>query len=312
MTGLGGLEFVKLAIYFASYLYFPAAIILVVLLLRMRGRVRLACGLAFVGLTVLAYARFIEPRILMVNEHEIALNRCFPRAAQLRLAVLSDMHIGLFAHAMPIERIAARIDENAPDAVLVAGDFVYFLHPDRIEQTFAPLGALSAPVYAVLGNHDIGLPGPDLTSELTQSLSAAGLTIIDDQKSTFRVRGVRYELVGLSDLWADSQKMGLLHFPSVAPRLVLTHNPATVQHIPKQAEVDLLFAGHTHGGQIYIPFFTCAVIDFACRIARYGYSDKERAPVFVTSGTGMVGLPFRFNAPPRIDMVTVTLTPCDA
>ncbi|MEL7485803.1 MAG: phosphohydrolase, partial [Pseudomonadota bacterium] len=74
---------------------------------------------------------------------------------------------------------------------------------------------------------------------------------------------------------------------------------------------DLLIAGHTHGGQIYIPFVTCALIDFACRVQRYGLNMEERIPVFVTSGTGMTGLPMRFNMPPRIDVLNVATRACD-
>ena len=312
MTGLGGLEYIKLAIYYASYLYFPAALLLIFLILKKRGAAAFAALAILLALSVLAYARFVEPRILTVKEHAYILERCFPKEGAVRLTVFSDTHNGLFGNAMPIERIAARVEQTKPDAVLIAGDFVYFLHPDRMADTFAALGNVTAPVIGVLGNHDIGLPGPDLGDPLTGVLTGNGVRMIDDQAIYMYRGGQKIEIVGISDLWADEQRLELVEKPAPHPRIVLTHNPATVQHIKVRSPVDLLVAGHTHGAQIYIPFFSCQIVKFACRIQRYGLKREKRAMVFVTSGTGMVGLPMRFNAPPRIDVLNIRYKACPA
>ena len=312
MTGLGELEYIKLAIFYASYLYFPAAALLIVLTLKTRGTGAFASLAVLMALSVLAYARFVEPRILTVKEHAYMLERCFPEAGAIRLTVFSDTHNGLFGNAMPIDRIAARVEKTKPDAVLIAGDFVYFLHPDRMQTTYAAFGDVTAPVIGVLGNHDIGLPGPDLADPLASTLTDIGLRIIDDQ-IIYMYRGRhKIEIVGISDLWADEQRLELLERPAPHPRIVLTHNPATVQHIKVRSPVDLLIAGHTHGAQIYIPFLSCQIVKFACRIQRYGFKREKRAMVFVTSGTGMVGLPMRFNAPPRIDVLNIRYKACPA
>ncbi len=71
----------------------------------------------------------------MTAEHEIALDRCFERVGRVRIAVFSDTHNGLFANAMPIARIAAAVNKARPDIVLVPGDYIYFLHPERFEET---------------------------------------------------------------------------------------------------------------------------------------------------------------------------------
>jgi len=309
MTGAGPLEILKLAIYYASYLYFIAAPLALWLVVRRRGVARYAwAGFATV-ITLLAYARFVEPRILLTAEHEVALNRCFERPGAVRIAVFSDTHNGLFGNAMPIARIAAAVNAARPDMVFMAGDYIYFLHPDRFYKTFAAFADIKAPIYAVLGNHDLGLPGPDLSAPLNATLPMLGVWMIDNQPLRLSDSGFAIELVGLSDQWAGRQKLSLLEAPSPSPLLILTHNPATLDDFQPGMHGDLLVGGHTHGGQIQIPVVTCLMTG-VCGDTAYGLREEKGVQVFTTSGTGMVGLPMRFRVPPRIDVLNVAWRSC--
>jgi len=302
----------KLAIFYASYLYFPAAALLCYLSIRKRGLNAAFAMLVLLGLSMLAYARFVEPRILLTKNHSITLERCFDEAGEVRFAIFSDTHNGIFSNAMPIERIANRLATLKPDAVLMAGDFTYHPNPSEMIETYAAFKRVTAPVLGVFGNHDVGFPGPDLTAPLTDALIKNNVNVIDNKKIYINKGGQRLELIGISDEWQDQQRLALITPDAPYPRIVLTHNPATVLNISVRTPVDLMIAGHTHGGQIYIPFVTCKLVSFACRIARYGFSAQKRAVLFVTSGTGMVGLPMRFNVPPRIDVLTVRYNECRA
>jgi len=306
---LGPLEFVKLAIFYASWLAPFTAIFLLLAVARRRGFQRLVHAVGAALLAAFCYARFVEPRILLTVEHEAMLERCFPGAGSARLAIFSDAHEGLFANAIPVSRIVRRINETGPDAVMIAGDFVYFLAPQRFEAAFKAFAKLRAPAFAVLGNHDVGLPGPDVGADLSPALEAQGVRMIDDKGARLDVNGREIEIVGLSDLWAKNQNRNLLEDRGSRPRLVLTHNPGTIRELRKPESVDLMIAGHTHGGQINIPFVTCALTS-ACAVVRYGFLETDRGPVFVTSGTGMVGLPLRFNAAPRIDVINLSWRAC--
>lgn len=312
MSDLGPLESFKLAIFYASFLYFPAAAYLAWTLRKRRGAKRLSAVFAFLFLTMLAYARFIEPRILLTVEHEAAIARCFPEAGSLRIAVFSDTHEGLFGNAMPIGRIAQRVEKADADVVLIAGDFVYFLEPDRYPKTFGAFETISAPIFAVLGNHDVGLPGPNVSAPLTKALEALGVRMLDNETATVHLGNDEIEIAGLSELWANRQNRVLLEKRGDRPRLVLTHNPATILELRPREAVDFMIAGHTHGGQINIPGLTCALFRSMCLVTRYGLAEAERGLVFVTSGTGMVGLPMRFNATPRIDVVNLSWRACAA
>jgi len=309
MSDYGLLEYVKLAIFYASWLCFPLAAFLVWIIAKKSAPGRIAAAILVAPLTLLAYARFVEPLILLTVEHDASLARCFPEAGSARLAVFSDTHEGLFANAMPVSRIASKVNKAAPDAVFIAGDFVYFLAPDRYERTFSALRQIKAPVFAVLGNHDVGLPGPDVSARLTAALNAQGVRLLDNATASNDLNGAGVEIVGLSDLWQGRQNRKLLEARDDRPRLVLTHNPATILELRAPETVDILIAGHTHGGQVNIPFVTCA-LTAACRVARYGFAETERGLAFTTSGTGMVGLPLRFNAAPRIDVINLSWRAC--
>jgi len=309
MTGIGPLEWIKLAIYYASYLYIVAAPLALWLIVRRGGAVRYLSAAFLTAISLLAYARFVEPRILLTAEHEIALDGCFERAGRVRVAVFSDTHNGLFTNAMPIARITAAVNKARPDIVLVPGDYIYFLHPDRFEETFASFADIKAPVFAVLGNHDLGLPGPDLSAPLNENLPALGVRLIDNKPLTLSNSRFAIDLIGLSEQWARRQKLSLLETSSPNPRIVLTHNPATVRDFQPGMYADLLIGGHTHGGQIQLPLMTC-LITGVCGDTAYGLREEKGVQIFTTSGTGMVGLPMRFRVPPRIDVLNIAWARC--
>ena len=309
MENLSPLEVAKVVINYASYLYFLAAPLAVWIAVKRKDFVRYAAALAFAGLTCLAYARFLEPRMLMIAETDIELAGCFPEAGEARLAVFSDTHIGPFRYSIPIEHIAGRVKAAAPDAVMIAGDFVSYLPEKDFDEAFAPLANIGAPVYAVLGNHDLGLPGPNVAEPLAASLTRSGVAMIDDKSVGVEGEGYAVELVGVSDLWAENQKLSLFDAPAAGPRLALTHNPETMLEIEPEKRPDLLIAGHTHGGQIYLPLITCPFTGM-CAVGRRGLHDVENGAVFITTGTGQSMLPMRFLVPPRIDVLNVTYNKC--
>ncbi len=309
MADLGVLEYIKLGVYYASYLYFPAAALLLWLAVRRKGALRLAAAACLIAASCIAYGRFVEPRILLAADHDIALKSCADEKGAARIAVVSDIHAGLFANAMPVRRISARLEAANPDLVLIAGDFIYFPDTEKLEQTFAPFTVMRAPVYAVLGNHDIGLPGPDVSEALNSALPRAGVTLIENKSVKVSGDGFEFELVGLSDKWGRMQDLSLLTEHRRRPRLVLTHNPTTIEKFRPGMRADLLIGGHTHGGQIQLPLLTC-VITGVCGDSAYGLREEAGVSIFTTSGTGMSGLPMRFRAPPRIDILTVSYRAC--
>ncbi|MBK8199485.1 MAG: metallophosphoesterase family protein [Acidobacteria bacterium] len=280
-------------------------------MLRLKGRARLAvAGLLVVSLP-LAWARFVEPHLLVVHRATIALPGATETSPSIRIALFSDTHLGIFPSAMPLTRIVRRINAEHVDGVFLAGDLSYWPRTEDVPELFAPLGDLDAPLYAVLGNHDVGYPGNDLTDALMAALQDAGALIPQNRAFDTELGGHRVIVAGASDLWQRRQDFGFsASLPEGVPVLLLTHNPDTALYVPDNFAYDLMLAGHTHGGQLRVPFFFKRVIptiwDFDRELQVYPSDGGDRL-VYITTGTGMSNLPLRFNMPPRIDILTLHL-----
>lgn len=301
----------KLMIFWGSYAWFPFAALCLLGLARGTLRMRILAGLLLALSTIPAYARFIEPRLLKVHEETILLPGATETSPSIRIALFGDPHIGMFGNAMPIRRIAGRINAEQVDAVFLAGDLTYHPDPEDIPEDFAALGDIEAPVFAVLGNHDVGFPGEDLTESLLSALNETNVTLVHNRAIEVEIGGRNVIVSGASDLWQRRQDFAFSSsLPEGHPVLLLTHNPDTALHVPDYFRYDLMLAGHTHGGQVRIPVLYRAALPVS------GPFDKElhrlqtpggKRLVYVTTGTGMVGLPLRFLMPPRIDILTVHL-----
>ena len=294
---------VKLAIYWGLWLAWPAALWLV---LRAAAQLRRARPFgALVALALLApcagllWARFVEPQQLRVIETPLG------SACGVRIALVSDLHAGLYVRPDDVERVVRRLNTLDVDAVLFAGDWT-FEPPHDLLAEFAPLALLRHPTYFVLGNHDEAMPGAALKPELLQALNTLGMKNLEGR----RVALGRCEVAGLGDLEAGGVARDLAqlqrtpwHQPP-AQRILLAHEPDTLYEI-EHGTAGLLLAGHTHGGQINLPGLTTRLLQ---RTSRSGYQRGLYTPpgplrVFVTSGIGMARLPLRFRMPPTIDVL---------
>lgn len=241
---------------------------------------------AFIGVYV--DARFIEPARITVQFSKLDLG------VPARIAVVSDLHLGVFNGPDYLKRVLDELNKLDVDAVLIAGDHNY--KPNRpLEELMAPWLRCRHPVYSVPGNHDEEHPGPPLENELRGALQKAGVHTIEYHYANL---GAFY-LVGIGDHFASRDGMGPLGAtPTDKPRVLLFHNPATIWHVPKGLAV-LALAGHTHGGQIRLPYITHRMVG----MFDHGLYTNTPVPMFVTSGLGESHLPLRLGIPPVIDVL---------
>lgn len=310
------MTFLKIAIFYGSYLYIPFVIFVLWGMTRIQHWVPRFLGVGvLVAATCVAYGRFVEPRILTVAEHNLKLCTKAGVEGDVRIAVFGDTHNGLFPVTIELEKIVERVETLSPDMVLVPGDLTY--HPDfeDLEEIFAPLGNLTAPTYLVMGNHDEGIPGPLYAPILTKILIEDGINVIDGQSAALNVNDLKIRIVGMMDHWAAIQQdvpAGPYVQTSTDEAVIyLQHNPDMLTDVPDLGAFDLMVTGHTHGGQINLPFITCN-FTFACDVHRKGFAALPEGNLFVTSGTGMTGLPMRFGVPPVIDMLNISFQNCAA
>ncbi len=248
----------------------------------------------------LAWARFIEPTQLVVRETTLG------QQCGVRVALISDIHLGLFMREPDLQRLVDHLNALPVDAVLVAGDWTY-QPPRDLARAFAPWAGLKHPTLAVTGNHDEEMPGPPLTQDLRDALTAVGVKLIDGEELPLG----RCALMGAGDLYAGSAQTDLAHLrlqasaQPVARRVLLTHNPDVASLLPP-GTVSFVLAGHTHGGQVWLPYFTKLMLRRATRGAfEQGLYTLPQVKLFVTPGVGFNLLPLRFLVPPTIDVLTL-------
>lgn len=255
------------------------------------------------------YASFIEPFTLKTSVWSVSTKK-WPYQHALRIVLLTDVHmISPWMTSHHLETIVEETNKLHPDLVLLLGDYVG-THPFgfqlKPEVGLAPLKSLSAScgVYAVLGNHDLhgsnGWP---------EALIKTGIPVLQNRAVPVNCRNNKFWIAGLEELWwqhTDIVKT-LAQITDSNPVIMMMHNPDSFPNIPQS--VALSVAGHTHGGQVKMPFYgsVAAVIPskYGTRYV-YGHVVEEGKHLVVSSGLGMTALPIRFLTPPEISIVTLT------
>lgn len=266
---------------------------------------RLLAALLLTGLAIL-FGSLVAARMDPVVDRATVVLPDWPRGQPpLTLALLSDIHLGNASmDRQRLDAIVDRVNALHPDLVLVGGDFLSAYDkpraPGRIRTVAAALQRLVAPlgVVAVLGNHD----SATAATVIAKTLGDGGITVLQNEAT------VRGPLVigGLGDGYS-----GNAHLPqtlaAMAPlhgaRIMLVHSPADTLKLP--GDISLVLAGHTHCGQIVLPFVGALAIPsvpvrYLCGVVH----DGARTTI-VSGGLGTSVLPLRVHAPPDLWLVTV-------
>ena len=254
----------------------------------------------------------VEPSRLRTNSYEISLDGWPAACDGLRIAVLADLHTGSPWNGLrKLDSIVERTLEAEPDLILLAGDYVIrgvaggrFTPPEEIATRLADLTAPLG-VWAVLGNHDWWLDGPRVRA----AFEAVGIPVVDNTATELRRGSCAFWLVGIGDILDghDDVRTALASVPEGAPAIAFMHNPDVFPDVP--ASVSLTIAGHTHGGQVYIPFVGRPIVpsEYGERYAIDHVVDGGRH-LFVSPGLGTSIIPVRFLVPPEVSIVTVRST----
>jgi hypothetical protein len=255
------------------------------------------------------HARFIEPFRLRVTRWDarslISYGADAMARKTTRVVFFSDLHLGQFKRAGWARRIVDLVNRQQPDLVLIGGDFTGRVDGLSLRAMFAPLSELRAThgVYAVLGNHDYGIPGPDMSPKLFDLLPTLNVRVLRNE-GVCVAPGLR--LLGLDELWAhgsDFESAIAQCADATGVTLVLGHNPDALDLIAPESvaapQRTLFLFGHTHGGQIRVPFFPGAAIPIVGDLYRGEYRRPQGA-VYVSCGTGENTSPTRLGTTPEI------------
>lgn len=270
-----------------------------------RAVLRLATGVA-AGLVAgeVAYGGFYERYHLGVTRVDVACSALPPGLSGLRIGLITDTHYSAFTSLPLIEQAVDLLQREAPDLILLGGDYVTDRDRRYIADAATPFARLDAPhgVFGVLGNHD------DAT-QMPRALRRAGVTVLNDARMRLSIRGRTIDLLGL-DYWTRR--------PSTVAGLVKGRAPFTIMlaHDPRRVyeaaalNIPLVLSGHTHGGQVSLPLIGAPAarkFPVAAGTARVGSTS-----LFVSRGVGTVLLPCRIDCPPEVAVVTLQRRAADA
>jgi len=272
-----------------------------------------ALGLLLGGLVLTVWAFYIEPNRLSINEVTVPLPDWPQDFDRLKVAVLSDLHVGApYVKVDTLKRIVLTVNRSKPDLVVILGDFVIqgvlggrFIEPELIAPELKGLQSRFG-TFAVLGNHDWWYDGP----RVMRALKGAGIFVLENEATQIQQGDHLLWLAGLADpLTRQPDIQGTFQrIPKGEPVLVLVHNPDIFPEIPSTAALTL--AGHTHGGQVHLPFLGRLIVPskFGSRYA-IGHIQEGSRHLFVTPGVGTSIIPVRFRVPPEISILTITTMP---
>lgn len=198
--------------------------------------------------------------------------------------------------------------------MVILGDFVSQVHDGAktiqnrelkmpIETIAENLKGLKAKygIFAVIGNHDWWYD----EKKCRTALESVGFTVLKNESKSFVVNNNNVNIVGIEDFWRHHKVEitdVLAKLPSAQNTIAITHNPDSFDFTTN--ELAILFAGHTHGGQVNFPIIGAPIVP-ANKKYTSGHVVKDGRHLFVTSGVGTSGLPFRFRVPPEIVVITL-------
>jgi uncharacterized protein len=246
-----------------------------------------------------AYTRLIEPYNYWVSETDIFI-RDLPQAFEgFRITQLTDIHHSRILGINEVQRVVSLAQQTRPDMFVLTGDYSTS-YRRYIEPCAEALSALSAPegVWAVLGNHD-HYTDPELT---TRALQRHHIAVLNNTHTTLQRGPDSLQLSGIDD-WSWNATDWARAFSGLktnTPTILLSHQP-TVLDLEQTKKVALVLSGHTHGGQLKFPWIG-APARFATQDLKYarGLFRSGDTQLYVSAGTGVIGLPVRFGVRPEI------------
>lgn len=256
-------------------------------------------------LLALSLGLFFFPNYLRVwNAGVIPADSGGKDKREIVVAFMTDFHVMDKKDKRWIRKLVDKTNGLKPDMVLLGGDYV-FEDPEDLADIYEPFKDLKAPlgVYAVLGNHDYGFPGKDISKKIEKIFDGYGIKVLHNE---WMEPARNLVLIGIDDLWSgrcDHEKT-FKNVPGDGFRLVFSHNPDVLLRDPPPCKykAGVWVFGHSHGGQVKAPFFHPSY--FVTRLnINWGEFDFPQGKVLISQGAGQ--LRFRFFTNPEILMFRI-------
>ncbi len=282
----------------------------------------LKAGLGILGVAALGvgkgYANTLRSQI-RVERVPIRLKRLPEAFRGFKIAQLSDLHSSPLVDKEHLEHAVDLALAEKPDLIVLTGDFIgHTLRTHRqeihefdvqyLDNLVAALGRAKAPfgTYAVLGNHDFW-SGPEVTERICHDFETrARIPVLRNQRVTLTKEEESIQLLGVDDYWHSwDLRKALRKVPKQSIKILLSHNPEINRQIKPFHNIGLVLSGHTHGGQVSLPFIGVPFSPTQSQKYLRGLVRDDDRQTYITRGVGHLVVPIRFNCPPEVTLITL-------
>lgn len=263
--------------------------------------------------TGVSYSRFVEPNFIRMTSHDVSIGRKAIRGSVAgRILHVADLHYGGTSLDFIEEAFALGLRTD-PDVIFITGDLIdHSLTDPRPLRTFFENITSRAKVFASMGNHDGGewarkaMRGHEDSHTVRELLSESGVRVLHNTSELVEIGDSTFQIVGLGDYWSGEFEPdeAFENVDTSYPTIVLSHNPDSKISLDA-FKWDLMLSGHTHGGQIRVPF-TGATPFAPVKDKRFvsGLNAWGNRLVHTTQGIATTAN-FRFNCRPEVTLLNV-------
>lgn len=266
--------------------------------------------LSILTATTIAYGSTVEQLRIVKTEYTIDLEDYSGQPQ--KFIIIADLHVGQFLNTVKLPILVNKINNiDESEYLFILGDSVNDSSSHLNDLNL--LSQIDKQVIYIYGNHDYknAQPPVKLVNGLKEKLEELNFTILDNKIISIREGENKIIIAGIKDLWSQEEDFSILNEPNKDDTvLLLSHNPDGVIYLDEQDcadKVDLVLSGHTHGGEIRLPYIGSLGVIPTELPEEYdkGYKEYKNIKMFITSGVGSTGTRVRLFNPPEIVILTI-------
>jgi hypothetical protein len=244
-----------------------------------------------------AYGYAYERHHLTITRAPVPVAGLQPALAGLRVGLITDTHRSLFVSHDDVARAVAALMAEAPDLIVLGGDYVTWGDRNYVRPSAEALAPLAAPygVFGILGNHDDD-------HDMPAALGKNGVQMLKDARTRLTIRNETLDLVGIRFWTKRRSDIATLTKNAAPTTILLAHDPRRLSEAAALG-LPLVLSGHTHGGQVVLPLMGAVAAGKFPVVA--GIGRRNRTTIFVSRGVGTIYVPVRINCPPEVALLTL-------
>lgn len=269
-------------------------------------------AIAFFGAGVVSYVYGFwgEPEWIEISRINISLKNLPTSFNGFRIAQISDIHIGGWMNRDRLSRVVEILDSLEPDLIVITGDHVFGLgwstELDAVSLDYIEAMtelARNYTILAVLGNHDHWTDA----LKISKMLNDSGIVELKNDIFSIKRDGQEFYIAGVDDVWEKKDRLDVVleKLPKESASILLAHEPDYADEVAKTGRFGLQFSGHSHGGQVVIPFYGAPNLPYLGQKYYSGLYQVGDMWLYTNRGVGMIEPAVRFNCRPEITVFTL-------